>query len=303
MENNIDDIKINKTNNSKILKLFIVICILVLTFFFLFSSPFNNKDVIVHISPGESIIEVSKELKEKNVVRNDFILNYFIKLLKSGQGIITGDYLIKKNSPIWVVAWQIGRGHHNIEPIKVTIREGLSNKEISDLLSSKLVDFDKIIFLNISNEKQGYLFPDTYFLFPLDKADEIVIKLSANFENRIKKLKTEIKAEGKDLSEIIIMASILEGEAGGKNDISIISGILWKRILIGMPLQVDIDRLTYTNKGLPSKPLNNPGLASMEAALNPTDSPYLYYIHDKNGNVHYAKSFEEHKDNINLYLK
>jgi len=80
MENNVDEIKINKAKDIKLLKFFLVICILVLTFFFLFSSPFNNKDTIIHISSGESIVAVSRELKDKNVVRNDYILSYFIKL-------------------------------------------------------------------------------------------------------------------------------------------------------------------------------------------------------------------------------
>ena len=108
---------------------------------------------------------------------------------------------------------------------------------------------------------------------------------------------------GKSLLEIITMASILQGEASGENDIGIISGILWKRISLGMPLQVDVDKNTYTSKGLPSDPLNNPGLLSIEGALNPINSSYLYYLHDKNGNAHYAVTFEEHKRNISKYLK
>ena len=99
------------------------------------------------------------------------------------------------------------------------------------------------------------------------------------------------------------MASILEGEANGKEDIYIISGILWKRINLGMPLQVDVDKSTYKEKGLPSEPLNNPGLLAIKAAMAPESSVYLYYLHDEDGVVHFARSFEEHKKNINDYLK
>ena len=70
-----------------------------------------------------------------------------------------------------------------------------------------------------------------------------------------------------------------------------------------MPLQVDIDKSTYLEKGLPEKPLNNPGLLSIRAAINMENSSYLYYLHEKNGNVHYAVSFDEHKRNISKYLK
>jgi UPF0755 protein len=246
---------------------------------------------------------VTLELKDKKAVRSDFTLKIFIKLLKKGTGVVSGDYLISKNSPVWIVAWQVARGNHNIEPIKVTIREGLTNEQIATLLTDKLTGFRKDLFLVGVNDKQGYLFPDTYFFFPLDQANEIIQKLSNNFENKTKNLKSSIDKSGKSLDDIIIMASILEWEAGGKEDIQIISGILWKRISIGMPLQVDIDKSTYKNKGLPAGPLSNPGLVAINASINPKDSHYLYYLHDKNGKVHFAVTFDEHKRNINKYLK
>jgi UPF0755 protein len=288
----------------RILNIFLVFGFVVLFFLYYFlSAPYSNKDVIIHVLSGQSINSVSLELENKNAIRNNFTLKVFIKLLKSGKGIISGDYLIKKNSPVWITAWQLSRGHHNIEPIKVTIREGLTNEEIADLLANKLAGFRRDLFLTGGQGKQGYLFPDTYFFFPLDTAQELVDKLSNNFENRIKNLNPTIISSGKNLSDIIIMASILEGEAGGKEDIAIISNILWKRISLGMFLQVDTEKSTYTTKGLPSKPLNNPGLLSIRSAINPIDSPYLYYLHDKNGEVHFARTFEEHKRNIANYLK
>lgn len=292
--------KDNKIKNWKLIPLFIMGFIVLFSYYFL-SAPYDNKDIIFHISTGKSIDTISQELKNNRVIRSDFAFKIFVKLLKSGRGVVSGDYLIKKNSPIWVVAWQVSRGHHNIEPIRITIREGLTNEEIATLLSNKLPSFQKDLFLTKTLDKQGYLFPDTYFFFPLDTLDEIIQKLSNNFNYRTKNIIENL--DSKKLSDIIIMASILEGEAKGKEDNDIISGILWKRILLEMPLQVDVDKRTYINKGLPTKPLNNPGLVSIEAALNPTQSSYLYYLHDKNGNVHYATTFKDHKKNINNYLK
>jgi UPF0755 protein len=98
------------------------------------------------------------------------------------------------------------------------------------------------------------------------------------------------------------MASLIEGEAKGDIDRGIISGILWKRIKIGMPLQVDASPETYKVKGLPKSPIGNPGIKTIEAAINPQNSPYFYYLHDKNGNIHYAKTFTEHEANIKKYL-
>lgn len=302
-----DIVKLEKDNKILFKKLIrnilLVISFIVLVMCYFLSSPYGNKDVIIHISSGQTISSITKELQEKDSIRNQITLKVFIKLLKSGNGVVSGDYLINKNSPVWVVAWQIGRGHHNIEPIKITIREGLNNEQIASLLADKLAGFRKDLFLNGIEGKQGYLFPDTYFFYPLDTSDEIIKKLSDNFERRTKNIQQLTIKSGKDFKDILIMASILEGEASGKEDAKIISGILWKRISLGMPLQVDVDKSTYTTKGLPLNPLNNPGLLSIEASLNPIDSSYLYYLHDKEGIAHFAKSFEEHKKNINNYLK
>ena len=299
MENSVIG-KRNKTFKKWILNVPLFIGFLLVFAYYFLSAPFGNKDVYIHITPGQSISSVSKILEDKNAIRNDFALKVFIKFIKSGQGVVVGDYLIEKDSPVWTVAWQISRGHHNVEPIKITIREGLTNEEIADLLADKLSGFRKDLFLSNTYDKQGYLFPDTYFFYPLDTTDEIVERLSNNFDNKIKTLNIKDK---ENFDDIIIMASILEGEAGGKEDASVISGILWKRLAIGMPLQVDMDKDTYKEKGLPEKPLNNPGLNFIKASLDPVSSPYLYYLHDDAGNVHYAKTFEEHKINIKKYLK
>lgn len=293
-----------KNKLSKKITLKIVLISIFIIFIYLFiSNHTNNKDVIIHVSNGQSVNSIVSILKEKNVIKNDFLLKFFIKIFNNGKGIISGDYLIKKNSSSLFIGLQLSRGIHGIDPIRVTIREGLDNEEIASLLSIKITSFRKDLFLLETISKQGYLFPDTYFLYPLDTTEEIIDKLSNNFNNRIKNLDFSIKESGKNLQDIIIMASILEGEAKGEEDIYIISGILWKRLSMGMPLQVDVDKNTYINKGLPEKPLNNPGLMSINGAINSISSKYLYYLHDKNGKVHYAANYEEHKSNINKYLK
>jgi len=70
-----------------------------------------------------------------------------------------------------------------------------------------------------------------------------------------------------------------------------------------MPLQVDSAPDTYKTKGLPKSPIGNPGIAAIKAAMYPQSSPYLYYLHDKSGNIHYAKTFAQHQENVLKYLK
>ena len=68
-------------------------------------------------------------------------------------------------------------------------------------------------------------------------------------------------------------------------------------------LAVDSPYNTYIYRGLPPGPISNPGILALEAAMNPAETPYLYYIHDKHGNIHYAKTYVEHQKNINTYLR
>jgi len=276
---------------------FFVVCSIFISIFYLFT-PFNNKDAVLHIERGESLTEIKNDLYEHGVINNKNAFYFFVKVFGSNK-IKEGDYIFYRKTPVYKVAWQITKGIHNIEPIKITFREGIDREEMANILADKLAGFRKDIFMSSTLDKEGYLFPDTYFFFPLDSSEEIIKKMNDNFNKKIK----NVNLNEKDLKEVIIMASILEGEASGENDAITISGILWKRLKIGMPLQVDTDKITYKEKGLPNKPLNNPGLSFIKAAAQPSVSDYLYYLHDKDGNVHYAKSFEEHKININKYLK
>ncbi len=305
--------KINlKTKNYRPFSLIRILSVLFifLAFFFLsnylFSAPKNNtkyQTELIHLSSNDNLNSFVIELKNKNIIRSTFFLKVFVSLFKTKREMNKGDYLFNRKSSVFVVAWQLARGIHNVNPIKIMLREGLNNKEMADIFAKRMIDFPKNLFLEKVDGMQGYLFPDTYFFYRLDTVEEIITKLSNNFNNHIKKIDYLIKKSKKKLPEIIIMASIIQKEAKGKGDASIISGILWKRIKLGIPLQVDADKITYKIRGLPVKPIDNPGLVSIIASLKPTDSPYLYYLHDKNGNVHFAKTFKEHRKNIIRYLK
>src|SRR5581483_2493272 len=119
-------------------------------------------------------------------------------------------------------------------------------------------------------------------------------------------------------------ASIIERETKSEEERPIVAGILLKRINAGWPLQADAtiqyalgnwdpvnaDDLkiqspynTYLNTGLPPTPICNPGLSSINAAKNPTQSNYWYYLHDKDGQIHYATTIDEQNANIAKYLQ
>lgn len=204
----------------------------------------------------------------------------------------------------WQAILHIRINEHQPAPVAVvTIPEGFNLNQIADTASSKLANFNKINFLLETKGLEGYLFPDTYFFLRNANEKDVIKSMNDNFERKIIPLTPEIISSGKTEKEIVEMASIIEREAKGDADRGIISGILWKRIKIGIPLQVDSVPDTYKTKGLPENPIGNPGQKAIEVAINPQSSPYLYYLHDKDGNVHYATTFAEHLKNIQKYLR
>jgi UPF0755 protein len=174
--------------------------------------------------------------------------------------------------------------------------------------------------------KEGYLFPDTYKFGTSIKPQVVIDTMMANFVKKVgdQKVKDAIAAFGKPEKDIIIMASILEGEGRQMHTRQMIAGILWNRIKLGIPLQVDaafryvngktsseltLDDLkiesaynTYIHTGLPPGPISNPGIDSIMAAVTPIKSDYLYFLTDKNGNMHYAETLDEHVQNKQKYL-
>jgi UPF0755 protein len=228
---------------------------------------------------------------------------------------------------VLTVARRLAHGDFELIPVKVTIPEGSNTFQIADILAKKIPDFDKQAFLEDSQSKEGYLFPDTYFFLPGEDSLAIISTLESNFQKQISdpSVEQQITAYGKPLSDVVTMASLLEKEASDTKSRRIIAGILWHRISLGMPLQVDAvfpyilgksslqlshadlktnsPYNTYVNKGLPPGPITNPGMDSILAAVNPTKTDYLYYLSDNQGNFHYSVTYAGQLANQKKYLK
>ena len=228
-------------------------------------------------------------------IRSRVLFEFFTILYGGEKHIIPADYLFDNTENVYQVAGRITRGDRHLAPIAVTIPEGFNISEIVDAYTAKMSNFNKTKFLAGAHE--GYLFPDTYFFFSTDNEQDVLKSMNGNFERKIAPLRASITKSGKTEKQIITMASLVEKEAKGDQDRGFISGILWHRLALGMALQVDAAPDTYKTKGLPKSPISNPGLEAIRVTIKPTVSPYLYYLHDKDGNIHYAKTFEEHKAN------
>ena len=295
-------LELNKVK-SKVLLLFLFF-IFIFSYHLFLSAPDNfPNQFIFKIDQGSNLRNVSAELKKAHIIRSRLAFEIFVIMYGAEFRINYSDYLFESKMPVFEVARRISKGEHHIVPVGVTIPEGFNLTQISDTFASKLPNFNKARFLLESKNMEGYLFPDTYFFLYTQDDHDVLVFMSNNFKKKIKTILPEIISHGKTEKDIIIMASIIEREAEGDSDRGLISGILWKRINMGMPLQVDSASETYKNKGLPKSPIGNPGLKAIKVALYPEESPYLFYLHDKSGHIHYAKTFSEHEKNIKKYLK
>ena len=283
----------------------LAICILFFIFYFLFLAPpaaFKPGSIKV-IAEGENLRGLSRELKDEGYINSRLAFESFVIMYGGERHLIPGEYLFKTKLPVYELARRISLGKHGFEAIKVTIPEGLNREEIGELLAAKLPNFKKENFLDLTVGKEGYLFPDTYFFFPTVLEEAVVETLENNFEKKMASIRPKIKEFGKSEKEIITMASIIEWEANGDQDRESIAGILWKRLAIGMPLQVDAWPATYKERGLPDHPISNPGVFFLMIRRPPRSTPYLYYLHAGDGSIHYARNFAEHKANKVKYLK
>lgn len=279
---------------------------------------------IVDIPEGSGLLELSEKLAEDNVIRSPLWFRTISILFGGERGMKAGQYYFEKPLNPFSVASRIVEGDHRIESLKVTIPEGFSVKKISALLNDEdFPYFDNEMFEIYAPE--GYLFPDTYFVPITATASSTIKLLRDNFVRKIFPLLPEVEVSDKTLEEIVTMASIIEGEANTKEDREIVSRILWRRIEIGVPLQVDAsfsyvngkttkditqDDLkidspfnTYLYAGLPPQPISNPGIEAIKAALTSTTTPYLYFLTGDDGVMYYSRTFEEHVAKKQLHIK
>lgn len=266
------------------------------------SAPSNfPKGQIITVAEGQSLKQISTNLAEEGVVRSAFWFKIFARVLGGERGMQAGQYFLGSKESAPKMAWRIARGIHDIETVKLTVPEGFTLEKISSLFDKKFPFFDHTYFERSAPE--GYLFPDTYFVPVTATATSTIKLMRENFDRKLTPLSMDIVESGKTLGQIVTMASLLEAEAKTEVDRKMVADVLWKRLKLGMPLQVDSEMGTYTFQGLPEKPINNPGLVSISAAIHPTTTPYLYFLSDKKSVMHYARNFDEHQANIAKYLQ
>lgn len=277
--------------------------------------------------------ELEAKLRERGLYKNEWAFEQLLYRFGGYAAIKSGGYTVSKAMNAKQLAQTL-----TDEPSHawVTVPEGLRKEQIARRLADALgwtkeeeenfVTFDT---RTTSENKEGSFFPDTYLFSKKETGSEIANRMFARFEETFfpfyeKFLKANIRYDTG-----LKLASILEREAAGSSDNRLIAGILWNRLEIGMRLEIDatvqyavgseergwwpkitredIERdspyNTYRVQGLPPHPISNPGLEAIDAVLNPEETDCLFYLHDPQRAIHCATTFEEHKQNIEEFLR
>lgn len=309
-----------------IVALIVFLLVFVRGYVFLLAAPSGfPAGSIVTISRGENAAQIAGELRDAQIVKHPEVLRILLRFSGQAGSLRSGAYRFLHPQNALVVAYRLATADFGIEPAHITFPEGTTARAMAARATNLLPQIRAGDFLRAAEPYEGYLFPDTYTFAPDATAESIVATLRANFNAKMAELLPTIAKSGHSLSDIVIMASLVEREARTPQEKKIVAGILWNRIRVGMPLQVDavfgyingrdtyapsLEDLsvdspynTYTHKGLPPGPIDNPGLDSLTAAASPQKSSYLYYLTGKDGQMHYAITFAEHKANRAQYLQ
>jgi UPF0755 protein len=300
--------------------------------FTLFKPVSSNEAKVVQftIPKGQAVSIIANRLEEQGLIKNSLVFRFLLKQRNLENKLQAGSFRLSPTLTPVEIAYQLTQG---TDDIWVTILEGWRREEVAESIVGQGFEyFDAKEFLDLTIDYEGQIFPDTYLFSKESTATTIFNVISNNFEKKIiLGLEKEISRSNHDFAEVLVMASIVEREAKGLEEMRHVAGILWNRFDINMALQADatlqyakgydfqtqswwvpplaVDKKlsslfnTYLHPGLPPRPIANPGLDAIKASLNPSKTDDLYYLHDSTGVIHYGKDLQEHNANIQQYLR
>jgi len=301
----------------------------------LFAAPQTEgtNDVFI-VSRNQTVSATVEKLRTGGFIRSTqaFSLAWMVKGKRDA--IAPGGYRLSKNMNAWQVADKL-LGDPDLK--WVTIPEGWRKEQIGELLAKTfgwsdddLSEWNTVYTKMRSEYLEGTYFPDTYLIPVSENGLDMANRMTRRFDEQFAPFTAGFAAENIKWTTGLKVASLIQREATGKDDMPLVSGILWNRLNKGMRLEIDatvqyargkaaagwwapitsediktIDSPynTYQNQGLPPTPIDNSGLAAIDAALHPTTTDCLYYLHDANRQIHCAVTYEEHLANIETYLK
>ncbi|MBY0110687.1 endolytic transglycosylase MltG [Patescibacteria group bacterium] len=284
------------------------------------------------VTPEETLEDVSHALAARGLIGNTFGFSIAYAIRHGSVELTPGGYEIAPNMDAWTVATILS------EPPRlawIRVPDGYRKEQTAELFARALgwteeekqqwITRDTVIGEDVV---EGVYFPDIY-LIPSDQSTtEVAERMRARFAHMTKDLRDEAIEKGINWNEALVIASLIQREADGAHDMPLIAGVIWNRLEIDMPLGIDAtlqyirgeptkwwpvpqseDKYlespynTYFRPGLPPHPIANPSVEAIVAVLNPEETECYYYLHDYDGDIHCASSYNAHRANIDRYLR
>jgi UPF0755 protein len=292
-------------------------------------APFGQPRLVT-INKGEPFRLVVRELARAAVVRSEMAMLMYGEFSGTAREIKPGDYEFRGGERIPQVMRHLVNG--DVTVVTVTIPEGLSVHQIAERLQAAglvcQTDFENaarrgplVRALGLMPlGAEGYLFPATYRFSTRASVDDILSAMLGRFFRILTPpVEQRMFAIGLTPRQVVTMASIVEKEAKVPGERPLIAGVFYNRLRLGIPLQSDPTAEyslggeaasasvavrtpsafnTYAHAGLPPGPIANPGLDSIQAALYPAHTEFLYFVARDNGTHVFSRTFNQHKQAI-----
>lgn len=300
--------------------------------------PGNPVVETVEIIKGQSPQTVSKQLEGMRIIRNQTLFYWYGKLKGHWGSLKAGEYELSPSMSAEQIFQILKSGISVSKPFLV--REGENSFEIAKRLEARghgsANDFLKLIrdqafiqTLGISGSQpptlEGYLYPDTYLLTRKMLGPEIIKLMVKRFTAKWGPNEDQrAREQGFTRQEIVTLASIVEKETGAPSERAIIAGVFYNRLKKKMRLQSDPTSIygiwnrytgnitkkdlldpnpynTYYVPALPIGPISNPGWDAIQATLNPSPHPYLYFVSQNDGTHVFTETYEEHSKAVTKF--
>ena len=300
---------------------------------------YDGPEQFVEIPQGAGPAAIGRRLVAAGVVRDRVAFRAEVARSGAGRKLQAGEYRFDRPMTVADVVAKIARGEVHLLPI--TFREGLTMRQMAEVFEAKgfgtAAEFtraasDESLVREVdpsARDLEGYLFPDTYALPRRATAGQLVASMVASFHKALTpESRTRAAARGLGVRELVTLASLVEKETGKAEERTLVAAVYANRLAIGMGLQCDPTVIyalekagrydgnirredlqfdspynTYRYAGLPPGPIAAPGRASLEAAANPADVPYLYFVSRNDGSHAFSTTLEEHNRNVFEFQK
>ncbi len=311
---------------------------LILAWYQLAVWQYHGPEVAFEIKEGDGFASINGRLHKKRLISSAQLFHRYCKLKGYTTRFQTGSYHFKSGITMLDIVQTLLKGGR-ASAIRATLPEGKNLFEMAGLLENKGVIQSRQEFIRLAKDEsfarslgvpadrlEGYLYPDTYHFAPNSPPTQILKKMVALYHKKTAALDFSRAPLGLNKRQVLILASIVEKETGAGHERPIIAGVFINRLKKGIRLQSDPTTIygifenfngnlrrkhlrqktaynTYRIAGLPKGPISNPGLASLQAVLNPAEHDFFYFVSQNDGTHVFSKTYREHRQAVARYQK